>query len=316
MPDIPVWPQCNIRCVFCSNPVEGFRDTQEQYVFPEFLRRWKQYQAGRPTYLKFDSARDFISLTGGEPTLHPEFPRVLAALRRDRPRIRIKLLTNARMFFYPDFARRCLVIAGTPFEVAVPVFGHDARTHESISRTTGSFKQTVAGLENLFRFRRPGQKVEVRIILHRIQVRHLHGLLVFLRSRFPELDSVDFLFVELEGFAERHAAALKMPMAQAARLVDRHRTLLSGFRQFRLLHFPLCVVPRRLWPHVWNTLDPMKVEYLPACETRCGMRPYCVGIHKSYLKHAGPEGFRPILSRTGAALSGDRYHPVLEAPCT
>jgi len=310
MPDIPVWPQCNIRCVFCSNPVEGYRNTQKSYLYPEFLRRWRDYQAGRKTYLKFDANRDFISLTGGEPTIHPEFLRILATLRRDRPRTRIKLLTNGRMFFYPDFARRCLELAGAPFEVAVPVFGYDARSHETISRAPGSFKQTIVGLENMFRFRRPGQRVEVRVILHRIQMRYLEGLLRFLRERFPLLDSVDFLFVEFEGFAERYAAVLKITMTEAAAWLAEHRGLLAGFRQFRLLHFPLCVVPRGLWPHVWNTLDPIKVDFPAEPCGPCRCRQECVGIHRSYLKHAGTAEFRPIHRRGGVLWSKNPYHPV------
>jgi molybdenum cofactor biosynthesis enzyme MoaA len=310
MPDIAVWPQCNIRCVFCSNPVEGYRDTERKYFYPEFKKHWEEYKAGQKTYLKFDGVRDFFSLTGGEPTIHPEFLRILATLRKDQPSKRIKLLTNGRMLFYPDFARRCLEIAGVPFEVAVPMFGYDARTHESISRTAGSFEQTVTGIENLFRYRRPGQKVEVRIIVHRIQVRWLDGLLRFLGERFPMLDSLDFLFVELEGFAERYAAVLKMPMREAALRIAENLPILRRFRQFRLLHFPLCAVSRELWPYVWNTLDPLKVEFPPACGS-CRCRKDCVGIHKSYLKHMGPGEFHPVRRRSGVLWSGTWYHPVL-----
>ena len=35
MPDFPIWPQCNIACVFCSNPVEGFRHTTDKYAYEE-----------------------------------------------------------------------------------------------------------------------------------------------------------------------------------------------------------------------------------------------------------------------------------------
>jgi MoaA/NifB/PqqE/SkfB family radical SAM enzyme len=229
MPDFPLWPQCNIGCVFCSNPVEGFRHTTEQYSFENIRKKLDEYKRGLRTFVKFDEVRDYFNLTGGEPTLHPEFLKVLALIRTEFPRSLIRLLSNGRLFAYEDFARRTCGIAQLPFEISVPMFGYDAKSHESISRAPGSFEQTTAGLRHLAKHRKPGQLVEIRIIMTRIQCRYLEGLLEFLLREFPWVDRVVFLYEELEGFAERYKDALSLPMSEAAAQLDRHAALLARF---------------------------------------------------------------------------------------
>ncbi|MDD5657380.1 MAG: radical SAM protein [Elusimicrobia bacterium] len=292
MPDIPVWPECDIHCVFCSNPVRGFRGTQEKYSFAQFEARWRDYRAGRRIFLKFDGRRDYCSLTGGEPTLHPHFLRILRLLRRDGPGRRIRLLTNCGTFACEKFASACLRVGGAPLEVAVPLFGCDAAEHERISRCRGSFARTMRGLDNVFRLRGPGQRVEARIILHGLQMPQLPRLLEFLPRRFPALDAVELLFVEIEGHAERNWKDIRLSLSRCARELGALRDLLARLPEPRLLHFPLCILPPDLRPYARRTLDPIKVDFPPACG-KCRLRPDCVGVHVSYLQHMGHREFGP-----------------------
>ena len=54
MPDFPIWPQCNIGCVFCSNPVEGFRHTTDRYSYEALAKKLYDYKRGLQTFVKFD----------------------------------------------------------------------------------------------------------------------------------------------------------------------------------------------------------------------------------------------------------------------
>jgi MoaA/NifB/PqqE/SkfB family radical SAM enzyme len=309
LPDFPIWPQCNIGCVFCSNPVEGFRDTTDKYSFEHLKRKLADYKAGRRTFVKFDEVRDYFNLTGGEPTIHPEFLKVLAHIRTEFPESLIRLLSNGRMFSYEDFARRTCGIAGLPFEIAVPMFGGDARSHESISRTPDSFAQTTQGLRHLEKHRRPGQLVEIRVIMTKIQARYLDGLLDLLLREFGWVDRVVFLFEELEGFAEHYKDRLVFTQSECARALDAQHDKLKRFKDARLYHFALCTVPTRLWPFVWNTLADFKVTYLEGCRSRCAYKAQCVGVHRSYLKHVGAPDIVPIEVPRPVVAGGSRYHP-------
>lgn len=309
MPDFPIWPQCNIGCVFCSNPVEGFRHTTDKYGFDEIKKKLADYKAGLRTFVKFDEERDYFNLTGGEPTNHPDFLKILAHIRTEFPSNLIRLLSNGRMFYYEDFARRTCGIAQTPFEIAVPMFGPDPKTHEAISRTPGSFEQTTQGLRHLAKHRRPGQLVEIRIIMTKVQVRWLDGLLDYLLAEHPWVDRVVFLFEEIEGFAEQYKDRLKFTQSECAAHLDRNYDKLKRFKDARLYHFSLCTVPERLWPFVWNTLAGFKVEYQEGCRTRCAHRDQCVGVHRSYARHMGAPDIAPIAVARAAVPTGDRFHP-------
>jgi pyruvate-formate lyase-activating enzyme len=313
VPDFPIWPQCNIGCVFCSNPVEGFRETTDQYTYEKLAKKLTDYKRGLRTFVKFDEVRDYFNLTGGEPTIHPEFLKILALIRTEFPDILVRLLSNGRMFAYEDFARRTCAIGGLPFEIAVPMFGPDAPRHEAISRTAGSFEQTTKGLHHLFKHRRPGQVVEIRIIMTKIQARWLGPLLDFLADEYPEIDRVVFLFEEVEGFAEKYRERLVFTQTDCAAAIDACFDKLARFKEVRLYHFSMCTVPTRLWPRVWRTLAGFKVDYLEGCRSKCVYKDQCIGVHRSYIKHAGAPDIRPIETPRPVVLSGDPYHPVASA---
>ena len=313
MPDFPIWPQCNIGCVFCSNPVEGFRHTTDQYSYEALAKKLLDYKKGLRTFVKFDEVRDYFNLTGGEPTIHPEFLKVLALIRTEFPQNLIRLLSNGRMFAYEDFARRTCAIGGLPFEIAVPMFGPDARTHEAISRTPRSFEQTTQGLRHLEKHRKPGQLVEIRIIMTKIQARWLDGLLDFLLAEFPWVDRVVFLFEEVEGFAEKYRERLLFTQTECAAAIDRNFDKLALFKEVRLYHFSLCAVPTRLWPRVWKTLAGFKIDYLEGCRSSCLYKDQCVGVHRSYIKHVGAPDIRPITAPRPVVLGDNPYHPIVSA---
>jgi MoaA/NifB/PqqE/SkfB family radical SAM enzyme len=313
MPDFPIWPQCNIACVFCSNPVEGFRHTTDRYSYEELAKKVHDYKKGLRTFVKFDHVRDYFNLTGGEPTAHPDFLKILALIRTEFPANLIRLLTNGRMFSYEDFARRTCGIAQLPFEAAVPMFGYDPKTHDGISRTPGSFADTTLGLRHLHKHRKPGQKVEIRIIMTKVQARHLDGLLDYLLEQFPWVDRVVFLFEEVEGFAEMYKDRLLFTQSECAEHIDRNYEKLQKFKEARLYHFSLCTLPTRLWPHMWRTLDNWKVTWLEGCRTQCQYRGQCVGVHRSYEKHLGAPDIKPITDKRPVVLGEDPYHPIARA---
>ena len=306
---MPIWPECNLNCVFCSNPVEGYRKTTSRYTFERFRKKWELYQKGKESFLKFNAVDDFASMTGGEPTLNPDFLKILALVRKTWPKKPVKLLTNARMMRYPAFAEKTLRLGGDFFEIKIPFFGPDEKSYNSIARTPGAFADACAGIENLLSLRRPGQTVTIRIILHKLQLKWLEGLLDFLPEKFRGIDGVELLFVEYEGHARQNFKALKLSLSDCGKKLGKLEPKLRGLPEFKLLHFPLCVLPKKLWPNAWRTLDPIKVVFPTGC-SGCAAKKICVGVHKSYAECVGTEEFKPVKSLRGIVLSGNRYRPV------
>lgn len=85
-----------------------------------------------------------VKLTGGEPLLHPRFPRLLEILRRERTGVTIE--TNGLLCTpgaAADIAR-----APDPF-VSVSIDGADAETHERVRGVPGAFEAACRAVRNL-----------------------------------------------------------------------------------------------------------------------------------------------------------------------
>jgi len=314
MPDVALWTDCNQACAFCSNPGGDYRSRSEEHSLEALKARLGRHREGRQAFAKFDEVRDYFTLTGGEPTLHPEFFAAVEYIRREFPRRELRLLTNGRSLAGEPFAARLLQTAGTPFETAVLFCGPDAATHERIAGAApGSFQQTVRGVDQYLRLRTDGQRLELRVILTALQMPSLEATLSFLSERFPEADRLVLIFAELEGRALWRLEELRMPMAECARRLDGMFALLEIFREARLYHFTPCVLAPRLWPFLWNTLDEKKVVHAFACRD-CPTRSLCGGIHKSYARHVGVGDFAAIREPEGISRTGSRYHPVEASP--
>jgi hypothetical protein len=101
---------CNNNCFACESRKGGWAKLTDIY---------------RADYLK------------GEATLHPEFMKILAMPRKT-------IETNGRAFSYMPLAMKA-----RGHSWLVKISGPDARTHDSLTRTKGSFSQAVSGLKNL-----------------------------------------------------------------------------------------------------------------------------------------------------------------------
>ena len=81
-----------------------------------------------------------ILIIGGEPTIHPDFIKVLKILNNRN----VSVLTNGRMLSYDAF---CDSIKNKNMHFLVEVFSHDGKKHDKLTKVRGSFKQTINGIK-------------------------------------------------------------------------------------------------------------------------------------------------------------------------
>ena len=153
---------CNQRCLFCHD--RGAQDGKTAAW--EYLRRELAY--GRRQGLRR------VVLSGGEPTLHPDYLKAVG-LARELGYTHIQTITNGRRFCYPDFLRAA-VAAGLR-EVTFSLHGHTAALHDRLTRAPGSFLQALAGLRAALAV--PGLIVSVDVVISRLNLPVLRGLLEF-----------------------------------------------------------------------------------------------------------------------------------------
>ena len=151
---------CNNRCLFCLDSAMhdgtyGVRSDIEREI-----------RAGR------DEGATRLILSGGEPTIHPDFV-AFVALGREVGYRKIQTVTNGRMFVYPGFLERC-VDAGLS-EITFSIHGHEARVHDALVGVKGAFREEVSALR--MALAEPRLVVNVDVCLNRGNVRRLPELL-------------------------------------------------------------------------------------------------------------------------------------------
>jgi len=126
-------PVCNNACPGCGN-VYG---DAERAAPPLDGAAWNRLIARLSTH-----AQQF-KLTGGEPTLHPDFIDIVQHI--DTLGIPFTLFSNGR---WADPPRMLRLLAGLSHleGLLISLHGPDAATHEAFSGVTGSFAQTTTGI--------------------------------------------------------------------------------------------------------------------------------------------------------------------------
>lgn len=190
---------CNNHCTFCldtmahNGTMRGVMDVKVQII------------EGRK------KGCDRLILSGGEPTMHPNFLDFVKLGRRaGYPKI--QTVTNGRMFQYPEFLQEAA--ENGLHEITFSVHGHTAKLHDALVGTPGAFEQETAGLKAALASRR--FIVNVDVVINKQNVKHLPEMLeTFIGWGVKEFDLLhiipfgnawgpakEHLFYDLEGNEE------------------------------------------------------------------------------------------------------------------
>jgi MoaA/NifB/PqqE/SkfB family radical SAM enzyme len=190
---------CNNRCTFCldsdahNGTMRAVMDIKVQIV------------EGRKR------GAERLILSGGEPTMHPNFLDFVRLGRRAGYR-KVQTVTNGRMFRYPGFLETA---ANNGLdEITFSLHGHTAKLHDALVGTPGAFEEETAGLKAALASGR--FIINIDIVINKQNVRHLPEMLeTFIGWGVKEFDLLhiipfgnawsearDHLFYDLDGNLE------------------------------------------------------------------------------------------------------------------
>lgn len=237
---------------------------------------------------------DYIGLSGGEPTISPNLPRILEYIKHVRPDLYVFVVSNGRMFYYDWYADLIASVRPPSFRLGIALYGDRPGVHDYITQVPGSFKQTWWGLRNIVE---RDMLLEVRYITHRINYRLLPSVAEELVDWVPEMDRFVIVNIKYTGNAWKNKDRLFVRESDvvpyATRAVDIMRD--AGIN-VRMYHFPLCILPEEYRPYAegMTKLEEYEFEVLPQCK-ECKLFEKCSRIWKTYLLAGGsPDEFKPI----------------------
>ncbi len=259
--------RCNSNCLMCSQPPKDHDDTQHFLTINEELIRL------------IPPATSNLGITGGEPTLLREklFP-LIALLKERLPNTHVHVLTNGRLFAWPEFARRFAAIGHPDLVLGIPLYSDSAAMHDYIVQARGAFDQTVTGLHNLARWQVP---IELRVVLHKLSIPRLHELAEFIYRNLPFVGHVALMGLEPTGYTPYNREKLWVdPYEYRDRLADVVDYLSLRGMNVSIYNLPRCLIHSRTWSYARQSISDWKNIYLPSCDG-CSERSSCAGFFHS-----------------------------------
>ncbi|MDA3876660.1 MAG: His-Xaa-Ser system radical SAM maturase HxsC [Halothiobacillus sp.] len=275
---ILVTEQCNHYCLMCSQPPKNIDDSwilgDIETMIPLIPRGTKE-----------------IGFTGGEPTLYGDrFLDVLRLTKSYLPQTSIHILSNGRSFKDFSFASRYAGIDHPDMMVGIPIYSDDPVLHDYIVQAPGAFDETLQGVLNL---KELGQKVEIRVVLHKQSIKRIKELSEFLTRNLLFVDHVALMGLEMMGFTRANLDSLWIdPYDYKDDLSKAVDTLVKYGMNVSIYNHQLCVVNPDVHPYCRQSISDWKNEYLPQCES-CAKKCACGGFFSSgiqfgFSKHIEP----------------------------
>lgn len=271
-----VTDQCNSYCLMCSQPPKRNNDfdrIREHLALIDLI----------------DPQTQELGITGGEPTLFKDdFLRLIEHCRDRLPNTALHVLTNGRLFYYREFARKLAGIAHPDLMLGIPLYSDVDCEHDYIVQAKGAYDETVIGLQHLAQFDVP---IELRIVLHKQTHRRLPRLAEFVARNLPFVVQVALMGLETVGLANANLDALWIdPYEYQPQLKEACEILFLAGLNVSIYNHQLCVLDRALWRFSRKSISDWKNIYLDLCN-ECDARNDCGGLfqsaakkHSSYIK--------------------------------
>lgn len=275
---IQVVRHCNHFCGFCSNPTTPYVHTFEtmKVLVDDFVERG---------YFG-------VILTGGEPTLHPELPRI-CGYARDRG-LHVRMITNGSRLSDPAFAKE-MAAAGLQL-VHVSIYSVRPDVEAKLRGMPGTLDKAFAALANADA---NGIETNVNCVINKLNADHLDENVRHFLEHHPYVRH--FIWNNLDpsmGRAEVNQAEFTPRLADfEVSLVRAMRLLNDSGRTFRVEKVPLCYMTEFAWAstetrkivkgeeRIVHFLDAKQTVrqtdwshvYADACDV-CSLRTICGGL--------------------------------------
>ena len=279
-PYIYIGYYCNNNCIFCSE--------SDEYLEKLEMKTLKKI---KEEVLEVRKNYDFVSFMGREPTLRKDFPSILKFAKKLNFG-QISVATNGRMFSYPEFAKKILSTGLN--QVGFSLSGAKASTHDKQTRVIGSFNQTIQGISNVIRMKKPEVSVLVNITLNRLNYLELDEMIKLLIGL--GVKEINILFIAPLSRRSR-TKKIVMRMSELGKFVFKtiKKYLKNSELKILLVEFLPCSLPRKARDYFFPCLEKnSNKRRIPLCKN-CEFEKRCDGVLQSYIDLYGIKEFKLLI---------------------
>lgn len=302
-----IWYRCNQACKGC--PCSRNVDKGKNMTF-------ENVKALTEKALQNADEPISVTLSGGEPTLHPDFMKIMRYFRSKD--VYVTILTNAEKFFDTDFCDEFLSnISIFRTRIVTTIHSSHAEIHEEQNQSKGSFIKSVSGLKYLFN---KGIGISIKHCITSVNYKDTLGFVKFVDKEFHPSVDIQLFGLDYCGLTKEQADklychyAVMQPEIESALDASIEMMGRNG-RRTTVHNIPLCWVD----PYYWSLFeltskksnyefyfDPASEKsdfgddsgrYSKECEN-CYVNEICPGTYKSLFEYFGDGAVAKVEDKT------------------
>lgn len=312
---IRITKQCNQSCSFCFVKLEKGHQSYSDIV-GEFEQTMSKIEKQAKGLYQLR-----IVLTGGEPTIHPDFWKIIAYLYTLPLPAETKIVvqTNAVLFADEEFAANIQTYKNR-LHFTISFHSHREKIYNALTRSKDMFLPAVTGVKNVLEYANRAQ-VTLNTVLTTISLQDFPEYLDFVQSEFVR--TPPFLFRVLRISIPQVSVCVQNVLAfsrLSQKFLVSYDSLIETFNRidykttqsYRFsislgvvgspCSVPPCIATRITNPHFFRVTAKWETErtgpragwtYGDACK-RCSQKQCCVGVSTIYLERYGESEIFPI----------------------
>lgn len=289
---MPIDYLCNHKCSCCPCSKE---QREEGFIKLDLLK-------AKADELKKNSILD-ITISGGEPTLHPGFLELIKYLLDLE--FKIHLLTNSDGFGNDDFLNKFVNVVGNnkhQLFITTTIHSYQKENYESQTLVKDSYDRVIKGLKSLNKL---GFNLSIKQCITKNNFLELTDYVKFIFNTFNDEIEIQFWGIDYCGIPLEIAnnfyldyKDLKKPLEDALDYFLKHRRSQS----ISINNIPLCCVDMYYWnlfslPNIESYVEKDDFNeavslnygtYSRNCK-RCYLRKYCRGAYKTTFEIFGDD---------------------------
>lgn len=262
--------QCNHYCLMCSQPPKNHDDS---WLLSDAIELIKLVPKSTKT----------LGFSGGEPTLYGQkFIDLIQFTKKQLPNTALDILTNGVNFADAELARKFGEIDHPDCYLGIPLYSDDPVLHDYIVQSEGAFDKTIKGILNL---KQNNQKVELRVVLHKLSIERLESLAEFIVRNLLFVDQVALMGLEMMGFTRANLDKLWIDQYDYRDNLSNAVHILNSYGINTLLfNHQLCLINKDVEPNYVKSISDWKNGYIDECNN-CSRKSECGGFFASSIKY-------------------------------
>jgi len=271
--------RCNNYCLMCSQPP---KDVDDNWLIEEAFQLINLL----PT------TTHSLGFSGGEPTLYgTRFIELMRHAKNYLPTTSLDVLSNGRSFKDEAFAQALGRVEHPDLMIGIPIYSDDPVRHDYVVQAKGAFDETIQGILNLKRF---GQKVEIRIVIHKETLPRLVETCEFIVRNLLFVDHVALMGLEITGFTRANLDLLWVDAYEYREVLSEAVSVLVSYGvNASVYNHQLCTINSDVFPIYRKSISDWKNEYIGKCEL-CRRKTDCGGFFSSAVQYRYSDHITPF----------------------